>query len=142
MSTTGSVAVVLLLVCCVVHAYRDAYAGTPLFRCERQGRFEVTDRPTDPSCQPLDVSPISRADSTPVASVANTRSTARHREPNVRSDSIATVQIEREKQCSRIRLRLSEILNQERAGYTLQQGERLKERKRVLNEQLKIEGCR
>jgi hypothetical protein len=141
MSTKIMAAAILLLMCCVV-TYRDAHASGPMFRCEQQGRIEVTDRPTHPSCQPLEVSPINRAESTRAASAAATSSTTPRSERNAKSDSIATAQIEHEKQCNRIRLRLSEIVNKERAGYTLQQGERLKERKRVLNEQLKIEGCR
>jgi hypothetical protein len=132
------IAVVLVAIGALDAYVPDAYANDALFRCQQQGVVVITDRPIDQTnCQPLSVSMTSRADAVPTVS----SSSKTHQPAKSQHDSIASEQVKAKQRCDRIRLRLDEIANKQRSGYTLQQGERLKERQRTLEAESRIEQC-
>ena len=139
MTTVQWIATVLLVLLCAF----EAFASDGLYRCEKDGKIVLTDRPgTDADCRPLKVSSSNTFQAPPTAAKKPAASKKQVAVERRSAESIADEQMKAKQRCERLQLRLDEIATKMRNGYTLQQGERLNERKRSLEAQQKIERCR
>ncbi len=110
-------------------------AERPIYRCETPTGIVFGDRPCDSVGEPYspDLSAVSVMTTVPAAPV-------KVQPAPVRKATAATKDT-RAETCARIERSLRQVASTLRAGYTARQGERLKERKRSLDEQRRANRC-
>jgi hypothetical protein len=123
----------------------DAFASETIYRCTTNGRTVLTDRPQHADeCQSLDAPSSNTFAAEPVQQTKAKAATSSKLAKSSRSntESIAAEQLKAKQRCQRIAQRLDQIADKMRSGYTLQQGEKLREQRRQLEESRRIERCR
>ena len=112
-------------------------ADAPIYRCETPAGTTFSDRPCGPASERYspDLANVSVMTTVPAQPVAVKPTT-----PAVRKASAAPRDTKAES-CARIEQSLRKIASTQRAGYTAKQGERLKERKRELDERRRDLRC-
>jgi hypothetical protein len=117
-----------------------------IFRCEVKGQTTFADRPCPeaPSTE-VQLSPVNayhaEAATGPVSRQAAKASPGRER-ASKSSGSIANEQQKEQQRCQRLADQLATIRSKMRSGYTADQGEKLRERQRQLEQQRRTERCR
>lgn len=122
-------------------------AAQHIFRCQMNGQSIFSDRPCAASGQSAEVvlTPVNSYHEDALPSHASHKSStkASRREPSARQPaSIAAEQLRVKQRCQRIADQLDTIHSKMNSGYTAQQGERLRERQRQLEQQRRTEFCR
>lgn len=125
----------------------DVFASeTIYYRCTANGRTVLTDRPHHADeCQSLDTPSSNTFVPEPVQQTkpkAVPTSSKLAKSSRSSTESIAAEQLKAKQRCQRIEQRLDQIATKMRSGYTLQQGEKLREQRRQLEESRRIERCR
>jgi hypothetical protein len=138
----------LCMACCalLVLIVADVFASETIYRCTANGRTVLTDRPRHADeCQSLDAPSSNTFVPEPVQQTkakAAPTSSKLAKSSHSNSESIAAEQLKAKQRCQRIEQRLDQIADKMRSGYTLQQGEKLREQRRQLEDSRRIERCR
>lgn len=137
----------LSLVCCALAMqFSPVGMAAEIYRCTVDGKVVLTDHATG-HCEPLVMQPANLAQASKPKIPSET---ATHSKDKVvplsrkqhESESIAARQIAARQRCLRIDDQLKDIQVKMRSGYSLQQGEKLRERERSLRRKWRTEGCR
>jgi hypothetical protein len=121
-----------------------------IFRCEVNGQITFGDRPcADAPSVEVVLSPANfYHPDAKQAAVPNlspdraTKSPAKRERARSNTDSIAAEQARERQRCQRLADQLTSIRSKMRTGYTGEQGEKLRERQRQLEQQRRTEHCR
>jgi hypothetical protein len=125
----------------------DSPGSHPIYRCELNGGIVFSDRPCGPDTQTVQVAvPASNSYHDETYDRRSTRASTKQQSHVVRiprdGDSIAQEQLRAKLRCQRLTDQLETIEYKLRAGYTAQQGERLRERQRELERKRRTERCK
>jgi hypothetical protein len=126
---------VVVFVLLVAYWLPDAVAGTQVYECKVEGRRIFSDQPCAGDARQREIGESNRMDAQPVSSIKADSPTRKRRvdDSSDKDDLIAS--------CNRIREQRADIVNQERAGYTVKQGEKLRERRNKLDEKYRVQRC-
>jgi hypothetical protein len=123
-------------------AAAEVWATESIYRCAEGGRTVLTDRPTDPAaCQPLNA-PASNTYIAPTVTHSPRTAAVKVIRTSKQDESIAAEQLKTKQRCERIEQRLDQIASKMRSGYTVRQGEKLREQREQLEATRRIERCR
>ncbi len=119
-----------------------------VFRCQIDRQIVFSDRPCGSAVESTEVhltanNTYRNSDSAPTpAKTSRAPNHSASRSIERLSNSIAAEQLREKQRCQRLSDQLDTIQAKMRAGYTAQQGERLRERRRQLEQQRRTERCR
>lgn len=126
-----------------VVAFTHASGDSPIiYRCNKNGATVYSDQPCDADARPhkLDDSRITLYEAPPAAEPA-TSSKAKRR-PSQAGHHTATSHEKHQLKCDQLGRSLRDVRTKMRVGYGVEEGERLKERRRRLTAQRRAEKCR
>lgn len=114
-------------------------AQTTIYRCSVDGVLTFSDHQCGPESEPVKTRPLNVIGPTAVTAPAKPQSerSERRKEPAAKSPS----QDKRAEACAKLALSLKELRSKMRAGYGVQEGERLRARQESLRERQKIARC-
>jgi hypothetical protein len=139
----GAVHVVLAIIVGWQPVAAQTHAGRTLYRCTVGGVTTFSDRPCEPDAVPYEPDTSRVSTYTPPPANPATQSVA---QPRVRRspahDSAGEDQARHAAVCDRLRSGLKDIAARMRAGYSVKQGEQLRERKARLEAQRRAQKCR
>jgi hypothetical protein len=118
-------------------------AGRPIYRCNSGDAVTFSDRPCDAAAEvyaattPLNTSEPPKAESRPRTAAPTRPARAVARSGGQRNEQASLAE-----KCQRIQQSLRDIRSKMRAGYTVKEGERLRERRARLDQQRRSAKCR
>ena len=136
-----AVTTALLLAHPAIEVSADPAFPSAVYRCVVDEVVTFSDRPCDaeakhytPESEWVSMVDVTKSSTTPSRAAARKPARA----PGA---SIAAAQAKHKEECARMEESLREVRSKLRAGYDVKQGERLKERNRKLNAQLRAKRC-
>lgn len=128
---------------------RDSSGGDRIFRCESGGKVTYSDRGCGENAEQAEIEPGPLNSFSPESSAKSrasadaTSAASKKAAPRkARDGSIAIEQQRAQQKCQRLADRLTTIEVKLRRGYTVDQGERLREQRRQIEQQRRTERCR
>jgi hypothetical protein len=127
-------------------AIKDAAAGDHIYRCEAQGRVTYSDTGCVNAADKVEVAvkPLNTFQEEPIPAGQHSGQSKPQKSghsQHARTESIAS-ELQRSKLlCQRLADRLETVQVKQRTGHTAEQGERLREQQRQLEQQRRTEKC-
>lgn len=136
-------AATLATACCLLASLAHTQpAARAVYRCKAQGLTTFSDTPCAANAQVYEADTSRVSSFEPVETPVSRRAAAPKKVARARQDgSIAAAQARHAAECERVNDALREIESKMRAGYSVQEGERLKERQSKLDKKRKAARC-
>ena len=114
-------------------------AEKQIFRCESEGRITYSDTACGnvATKEAIEVGPLNSFTATTV-----TRPSKRQSPPTAKSSSIAEAQQRAKERCAKLDVRLDAIQTKLRRGYSVEEGNRLRDQRRQIEAQKRAQKCR